>query len=97
MPELRQEAGGSPAVEATAIHVGGVVSNSHTDQEFLDRDCREKQIKLQAEEKWKQGLRAERAELERVYWGKQEPEPIEEGYDSCLLPLPLWTAGYAVV
>ena len=39
MLELRQEAGGSPAVEATAIHVGGAVSSSHTDQEFLDRDC----------------------------------------------------------
>ena len=59
--------------------------------------AREEQLKLQAEEEWKQGLRAERASLERVYQGLEEPAPIEEGYDSCQLPLPLWTAGYAVV
>ena len=58
---------------------------------------RERLLKQEAEEEWKQNLRAERAELERVYRGEQEPPELEEGWDSCQLPLPLWTAGFAVV
>ena len=59
--------------------------------------AREQLLAEQREEEWKQQLRAERAELERVYRGEQEPPPLEEGYDTAQLPLPLWTAGYAIV
>ena len=62
--------------------------------EMLERD---RLIKLQAEQEWRQQLRAERAELERVYSGEQEPRELDEGWDSCQLPLPLWTAGYCIV
>ena len=58
---------------------------------------RERLIKLQAEEEWRQDLREMRSELERVYRGEQEPAPLEEGLDNAQLPLPLWTAGYCVV
>ena len=58
---------------------------------------RERLLKQQAEEEWKQNLRAERAELERVYRGEQEPPELEEGYDSCQLPLPLWSTGFCVI
>jgi len=58
---------------------------------------RERLLQEEHEQQWKQRLRAERAELERVYWGQQEPAPLPEGHDSAQLPLPLWTAGFAVV
>ena len=58
---------------------------------------RERLLQLEIEEEWKQNLRAERAELERVYRGEQEPPELDEGYDWCQLPLPLWTAGFCVV
>lgn len=59
--------------------------------------AREQLLAEQREQEWKQQLREERAELERVYRGEQEPAPLGEGYDSAQLPLPLWTAGFAVV
>ena len=37
MPELSQERRGSPAVKATAIHVGRAISCGHTDEQLLDR------------------------------------------------------------
>ena len=58
---------------------------------------RERLLDMEREEEWKQQLRAERAELERVYKGEQEPPELEEGYDSCQLPLPLWTTGFCVI
>ena len=59
--------------------------------------ARERLMEEEHEQQWIENLRAQRAELERVYWGEQEPAPLEEGYDSAQLPLPLWTAGFAVV
>jgi len=59
--------------------------------------AREHLLAEQREQEWKQQLREERAELERVYRGEQEPAPLGEDYDSAQLPLPLWTAGFAVV
>ena len=59
--------------------------------------AREHLLAEQSEQEWKQQLREERAELERVYRGEQEPPALEEGYESAQLPLPLWTAGFAVV
>lgn len=58
---------------------------------------KEQLLAEQREQEWKERLRAQRAELERVYWGKQKPAPLEEGYDSAQLVLPLWSAGFAVV
>ena len=59
--------------------------------------AREQLLEEEHEQQWIEDLRAQRAELERVYRGEQEPAPLQEGYDSCQLPLPLWTAGFAVV
>lgn len=57
----------------------------------------EELIREEHEREWKKEIRKQRAELERVYTGEQEPDPLEDGYDSAQLPLPLWTVGFAVV
>ena len=37
VPELSQETGGSPAVEAAAVDISRAIACCHSDQEFLDR------------------------------------------------------------
>ena len=50
--------------------------------------------KAERERYFKERLAGQRAELERVYWGKAEPPELEEGYDSAQLPLPMWSIGF---
>lgn len=59
--------------------------------------ARQAMLQQEQQERWKQEVRAERAELERVYRGEQAPPQLDEGYDTAQLPLPLWSVGFAVV
>ena len=46
---------------------------------------------------WKAEMTRQRAELAASYRGEAEPPALNEEWDSCQLPIPLWLGGYAVL
>ena len=59
-------------------------------KEELAKDAK---VKAERDKRFKQQLEQQRAELEAVYWGRAQPPPLGEDFDSAQLIIPIWAAG----